>query len=134
MAYAIRKSAHIQQDIQRNWSSWNFGQEGIEATEEQIETWKQEAIENGNPFCISGFELYGDEIANSRIEELYTGYWVLVDTRNIGISCNIIDVDFVTAKNDIENICFGSEQMIDCSEWNLIWSSECGEYHIFEEK
>lgn len=82
MEFIARYSAHIQEDIKRGWSSWNFGQEGLDASEEQIEAWKQEAIDNDQPFYISGFELWGDDIKNADIRELYPGYWVLVDNSN----------------------------------------------------
>ena len=80
--YYVRFSDHIDEDLKRGWSSWNFGEEGLSATEEQIDAWKEEATENDQPFCISGFELWGDDIANADIRELYPGYWVVVDNFN----------------------------------------------------
>ncbi len=77
--FICRVSSHIQDDLGRSWSSWNYGQDGIFATEDQIESWKNEAIANDDTFGISGFELYGKDILNADIRELYAGYWVLVD-------------------------------------------------------
>lgn len=39
--FIARQSSHIQEDIARNWSSWNFGNDGFEGTEEEL----NEAIE-----------------------------------------------------------------------------------------
>ena len=71
--YYVRYSDHIKEDLKRNWSSWNFGGEGFEGTEEELEEVKQNAIDsNGSAsFYISGFELWGDDIIETDIRELY---------------------------------------------------------------
>jgi hypothetical protein len=80
--FIARLSNHIQEDIKRNWSSWNFGECGFRGTYDELQAAMKEAIEDGSSFMISGFELFGDEIKNADIRELYDGYWVLVDNVN----------------------------------------------------
>ena len=133
--YVARMSDNIQSDIERGWSSWNFGQEGLSATEEQIDTWKEEAIENDQPFCISGFELWGDDIANADIRELYEGYWVLVDNVNArgGLSC--IDLEAETLEDAIKEVesrtdYWGEGQSFDANASKLVYSNN--DIHIFE--
>ena len=56
MIYLARKSNHIEEDMKRNWSSWNFGSEGFEGTKQELDNAIQEAIENDSSFWISGFD------------------------------------------------------------------------------
>jgi hypothetical protein len=133
--YVARMSDNIQSDIKRNWSSWNFGQEGLSATEEQIDTWKEEAIENDQPFCISGFELWGDDIANADIRELYEGYWVLVDNVNAANGISGIALDAENIEQAIEEAnnrtdYFGEGVCFDAQEAKLVYSND--DIHIFE--
>ena len=135
MKYIARKSENIQSDIERNWSSWNFGQEGLNATEEQIEDWKQQAIDNEQPFCISGFELWGDEILNADIRELYTGYWVLVDNTNAangisGIELNSETLESAIKESNIRKDYFGEGVSFDAKNAKLVYSNN--DIHIFE--
>lgn len=79
--YYVRFSDHINEDLKRGWSSWNFGEEGFEGTEEEL----QEALSNitdNSPFWISGFDIYPDAIDEYEIKELYPNYWVVVDNIN----------------------------------------------------
>ena len=80
--YYVRFSDHIDDDMKRGWSSWNFGSGGFEGTKEELEKAKKEAIENEDSFTISEYELWGDEIKKADIRELYPNYWVLVDNVN----------------------------------------------------
>ena len=133
--YVARKSDNIQSDIERGWSSWNFGQEGLSATEEQIDTWKEEAIENDQPFCISGFELWGDDITNADIRELYDGYWVLVDNGNAANGISGIELDAESIEEAIEEAnnrtdYFGEGVCFDAQDAKLVYSND--DIHIFE--
>ncbi len=133
--YVARKSDNIQSDIERGWSSWNFGQEGLSATEEQIDTWKEEAIENDQPFCISGFELWGDDITNADIRELYDGYWVLVDNVNAANGISGIELDAESIEEAIEEAnnrtdYFGEGVCFDAQDAKLVYSND--DIHIFE--
>jgi 2'-5' RNA ligase len=78
--YFARYSGHINEDLKRGWSSWNFGTEGFKGTKKQLEEAKKKAINTNTPLSISGFDLHGDEIKSADIRELYPDYWVLVDT------------------------------------------------------
>lgn len=133
--YVARQSQHIQEDIQRNWSSWNFGKEGLTATETQIEDWKQQAIDNDQPFCISGFELWGDDITNADIRELYDGYWVLVDNVNAANGISGIELDAESIEEAIEEAnnrtdYFGEGVCFDAQDAKLVYSND--DIHIFE--
>lgn len=139
MKFIARKSNHIQEDIKRNWSSWNFGEEGLEATEEEIEEWKQEAIDNGQPFYISGFELWGDDIKNADIRELYPGYWVLVDDVNgigtegiFGIELDAENLEEAIEEAEKRSDYFGEGIRFDATEAKLVYSND--DIHIFEVK
>lgn len=137
MTYIARYSEHIQEDMKRNWSSWNFGEEGINATETQIENWKQEAIDNDQPFYISGFELWGSQIESADIRELYEGYWVLVDNVNgygggifgTALKSNILEEaikEASAADYSGEGVRFNANDAV------LIKSIENGTIHIFQ--
>lgn len=134
--FIARKSDHIQEDIKRNWSSWNFGQEGFEGTLEELEEAKQYAIENNIGFWISGFELWGDEIRKADIRELYPGYWVLVDTVNgydgpglFGTELNASTLTDAISESKTA-FYFGDGNKFDAREARLVYSE--GDIHIFE--
>lgn len=136
--FIARFSNHIQEDIKRGWSSWNFGEDGIEGSEEQIEAWKQESIDNGQPFYISGFELWGDDIKNADIRELYPGYWVLVDNENgCGQGIFGIELDAVNLEEAIEEAersdYFGEGVRFNPDDYELVKSIN-NEIHIFKRK
>ena len=134
--FIVRQSQHINEDLRRNWSSFNYGLEGIEATKEEMEAKKQAAIDNGKPLYISGIELWEDDILNADIRELYAGYWVLVDTRGgYGLCCNILNAEsleeaITEVTGDGFEIELGEETRVDCSDAELVWSN--GEIHILE--
>jgi len=138
MKYIARYSEHIDQDIQRNWSSWNFGQEGFEGTEDELETAKDQAIENERSFYISGFDLWGDDIRTADIRELYTGYWVLVDNTNgfgdgiFGTALDSEDLEAAIAEARTANFS-GEGVRFDSADWELITSIN-NEIHIFQQK
>lgn len=139
--YIIRFSNHINEDMQRNWSSWNYGQEGLNCTEEKLEAIKENAIANNEPIFISGFELWGDEIANSDIRELYPNYWVLVDTtRGEGLSCSIIP-NAETTEQAIAAFSNGFRPAMEegetvyCGEGSqVVFTCPNNEYHIIKVK
>jgi hypothetical protein len=131
--YIARQSDYIQEDIKRGFSSWNFGAEGLNATAEQIEEWRNDAIENESPFYISGFELWGNDIKNADIRELYTEYWVLVDERFSGSICGtkLKSENFTDAITEMkQSDYFGDGVRIDLSEAKLVYSE--GNLHLFE--
>jgi hypothetical protein len=134
--FIARYSENIQEDIKRNWSSWNFGQLGFEGTEEELKEKMQNAINEETSFDISGFELWGNDILNADIRELYAGYWVLVDNVNTpeGLSC--IDLDASNLEEAITEAkskdYTGDGQSFDANDAVLVHSD--GEIHIFEIK
>lgn len=131
--FVARQSNHIESDIVRNWSSWNFGQDGFNGTEDEFKAFLASATD-GEPIELSMFELRPDEIRRSRFGELAPNYWVLVDDRG-GLSCNIIPAN--TVEQAIEFICTngagfcgGDGNFVDCSEAGVVWSD--GDIHILE--
>ena len=135
--FIVRKSNHINEDIIRNWSSFNFGLEGITATSEQMEVWKNDTIENNeSPLYISGFELWADELKSSTILELYTNYWVLVDlNRGWGLSCNILNSEnlndaIIEISNEDFTIELGEGDTICCQNAKVVYSNN--DIHILE--
>lgn len=133
MKYAARQSNHIQEDIARNWSSWNFGQDGFYGTEDEFQAFLASATD-AEPVELSMFELRPSDIRRSKFGELHPGYWVLVDDRG-GLSCNIIPaataqqaIDFMNQNGS--NFCGGDGNFVDCSDAKVIWSD--GDIHILE--
>ena len=112
--YYIRWSDYIEEDLKRNWSSWDFGQGGIEGNREYIESLIDKVLNGDDEYMlISNFELWEDELdrgvvlvdkestlnyvdnTKTYIGELYDDYWVLIDTVNAagGISGHLLDED-----------------------------------------
>lgn len=133
--FIARQSNHIQEDIKRNWSSWNFGQDGFEGTYDELKAAIQEARDNDSCFCISGFELWGSDIKNADIRELYSNYWVLVDNVN-GHGAGIFGTELKaeTLEEAITESAsafyFGEGVRFDAREAKLVYSND--EIHIFE--
>lgn len=151
MAYIVRFSAHIQKDLDRNWSSWSFGKDGISATRKQMRAIISDAINNDSGFAISGFECWptsfeehedGFEVRQGAqklcIKELSQNYWVLVDTRYRGIA--FLEEEFETIEDAREFASGGSHDFSEGSFYSaedvrLVESQhEEGQYgwHIFE--
>lgn len=133
--FIARKSNHIQEDIKRNWSSWNFGEEGFTGTYDELQAAMKEAISSERGFWISGFELWGDDIKNADIRELYEGYWVLVDNVN-GYGQGIFGTE-LSAKTLEEAITesltaayWGQGVRFNAQDATLVHSE--GDIHIFE--
>jgi|SRR5690606_3080688 hypothetical protein len=133
--FIARQSSHIQEDIKRNWSSWNFGQEGFNGTYDELHTAINEAIESDSSFSISGFELWGSDIKNADIRELYAGYWVLVDNVN-GHGKGIFGTELKAStlseaiQESADAQYWGEGVRFDASDAKLVYSNK--DIHIFE--
>lgn len=134
MAYVARKSENIEADIQRNWSSWNFGQEGFEGTKEEFDAFLAEATDEDS-IWISGFELYASDVKKTQFGELYTNYWVAIDTQNArnGLSC--IELESEDLENAIteaatRNDYWGDGSSFSASDATLILG--INDIYIFE--
>ena len=132
--FVARKSNHIEADIKRNWSSWNFGQEGFEGTEDELNEYLAKSTDN-SPVWISGFDIYPDQIKEFSFGELYENYWVAIDNVNArgGLSCIQLDVENLEdaikeAENRIDY--FGDGDCFDATEAKLVYSND--DTHIFE--
>ena len=126
--YIVRFTDHIQEDITRNWSSLNFGQDGFEGTEEELEV-ALEDVSDESPMFISGIEVY--DASNVVIKELYDNYWVVVDNDfQWGLACNILEdaeileeaIAEVSASDfDME---YGEGECVDCSNAKVVYFFE----------
>ena len=133
--FIARQSNHIQEDIKRNWSSFNYGLDGFEGTEEELEAEIERVENNESNLYISGLEIWHEDISNHRIEELYSNYWVVVDERNHGLSSISLESDTLEeaiqelSENEID---LGSEEMNDCRLAKVVWSDSDNFIHILE--
>lgn len=130
--FIARKSNHIESDIQRGWSSWNFGEEGLNISLDDLLTHVENMTEE-DVLYISGFELYGAEAKNSEFGELYPGYCVLIDRTNgsglAGIKLSASTLDEAIAEANGRSDYFG-DGVFFSSDSELVYSQ--GEIHIFE--
>lgn len=108
----------------------------LKASKDEIEVMKAEAIDNDRPFYVSGFELWGDDITNADIRELYPEYWVLVDNEN-GIGAGIFGTELKAttleeAINEAENQAHysGEGYRFSADQAKLVYSNK--DIHIFE--
>ena len=132
--YVARKSNHIQEDIKRNWSSWNFGQEGFNGTEDELSEYLAKATEE-RPVWISGFDIYPDQIKEYTFGELYPNYWVAIDYVNAtnGLSCICLDAETeeeAIKEAERRNDYFGDGYSFDATTAKLVYSNN--DIHVFE--
>lgn len=130
--FIARKSNHIESDIQRGWSSWNFGEEGLNMTLEELEERISEMGEE-DVLYISGFDIYGWQIKDYEFGELYPGYVVAIDHTNgyglAGIKLEANTLEEAIAEANGRSDYFGDGFFFN-SESKLVYSE--GEIHIFE--
>lgn len=124
--YYVRFSDYINEDLERGWSSWNFGQDGIEATEEVMDRYIEEVKNGDGPIYISGFEIWADDLERCEIKELYPGYWVLVDNVNAngGISGHILPDGLETLEDILNEVKENSTTYCGWGEGDTISSLE----------
>ena len=132
--YVARKASNIQADIERNWSSWNFGQEGFEGTREELDE-RLDAITEENPFWISGFDVFPEDKDEFEFGELWENYWVAIDRVNAreGLSCIELEAETLEAaikEAESRTDYFGDGDSFDAQEATLVYSK--GEIHVFE--
>ena len=131
--FIARQSDHIEADIKRNWSSWNFGEDGFNGTEEEFKEYLIQAKENNESIMMSGFEIFPDDIDDYEWGELYDNYWVAIDTRNNGISG--IELDAESLESAIEEAekrsdYFGDGVSFNAKKAKLVYSNN--DIHVFE--
>lgn len=134
MKYVARQSENIQSDIKRNWSSWNFGQEGFNGTYDELQELLSKATDE-NPVWISGFDIYPDQIKDFEFGELYSNYWVAIDNINAAGGLSAISLDAENLENAITEAntrtdYFGDGISFDATEAKLVYSNN--DIHIFE--
>lgn len=132
--FIARKSEHIQEDIKRNWSSWNFGQDGFCGTREDLDNHLSECSDNSAVF-ISGFEIYADAVKGFEFGELYSGYWVAIDRVNAPVGLSAIELDADNLQDAIKEATertdyFGQGICFDARNAKLVHSYD--DIHIFE--
>ncbi|MEA5046531.1 MAG: hypothetical protein VB075_18420 [Petrimonas sp.] len=114
----IRVSEHINEDLNRGWSSWNFGEEGFSGSQDDLLTEIRSIAECGGEFWLSGFNIWIDEntkfddgfgvvfVDDYEIRELYRNYWVAVDRVNAvnGLSAHELPESLQTIEDIISEI------------------------------
>jgi hypothetical protein len=132
--FIARKSNHIQEDIKRNWSSWNFGEAGFNGTREELDAYLASATDT-SPCFISGFDIYPTDVNGFQFGELYPGYWVAIDRINArhGLSC--IELSASTLEEAIKEAenrtdYWGEGQSFDAKYAKLVYSKD--DIHVFE--
>ena len=124
-----RYSSHIESDLKRNWSSWNFGEEGFKGTKQDLDQALTQITET-MPLWISGFDIYPDKKEEFTFGELYPNYWVAIDTRGSGLCCHILDSDTLSSalvevrENKGKFDGTGDGDFVDCSEAKVIFSED----------
>ena len=135
MAYVARKAENIEADIERNWSSWNYGAEGFEGTKEELNAFLAEATDEDS-IWISGLDLFADDVKKTQFGQLWANYWVAIDTVNArnGLSCIDLEAeDFESAVIEAlanESQYCGDGSSFDASCATLVFSQN--NIHIFE--
>jgi hypothetical protein len=132
--FVSRKSNHIQEDIKRNWSSWNFGQEGFIGTYNELQDLLRSATDSKSVW-ISGFDIYAEQVSEFNFGELYANYWVAIDNVNAKYGLSAIELKSESLENAINEAnsrtdYFGDGISFDASEAKLVYSNE--DIHIFE--
>ena len=133
MKYVARQSENIQSDIKRNWSSWNFGQEGFKGTYDELQDYLSKATDE-NPVYISGFDIYPDQIKGFEFGELYEKYWVAIDNVNAknglsAISLNAENLENAIIEANKRTDYFGDGISFDATDAELVYSNN--DIHIF---
>lgn len=134
--FIARKSNHIQDDIKRNWSSWNFGEEGFVGTYDDLQKYLNKSTDT-KPVWISGFDIYPDQINDFQFGELYKNYWVAIDNVNArnglsGILLNSNNIKDAIEEAETRSDYFGDGISFDANDYQLVYSND--DIHIFEEK
>jgi hypothetical protein len=132
--YVARKSNYIQEDIKRNWSSWNFGEDGFEGSYAELNEYLASTTDE-NPIWISGFEIYPNQVKSFKFGELRNNYWVAIDRINAKNGLSAISLKAASLKDAInEAQCrsdyFGNGISFDASIAILKYSNK--DIHIFE--
>jgi hypothetical protein len=132
--FIARKSNHIEADMQRNWSSWNFGQDGFKGTREELDAYLATCTDSRACF-ISGFEIYADAVKGFEFGELYEGYWVAIDRVNAPYGISGIELSAETLQEAIAEAIertdyFGAGVCFDARNAKLVHSDD--DIHIFE--
>lgn len=152
----IRVSEHIDEDLKRGWSSWNFGLEGFDGSKDDLLTEIQSIADHGGEFWLSGFNIWVDEstelddsfgvvfLDDYEIRELYENYWVAVDRVNAvnGLSAHelpeslqiIEDVINEVKNNPAKYDGSGDGESFSAENAKVLYSFEFNEknYHIIE--
>lgn len=131
--FVARKSDHIQEDIKRNWSSWNFGQDGFKGTREEFDAYLATCTDSSS-VIISGFDITAYDLKNCQFGELSENYWVVIDQRFIN-SIAGIELNADTIEEAIKEATNGADYTgdgiaFDARKAKLVHSDD--DIHIFE--
>lgn len=132
--YIVRKSDHIISDLNRNWSSWNFGQDGLSVSLDALEDYIDN-MSDDDILSISGFDLTKQECQESSFGELYPGYVVLIDDNQPGLCANLLNVSsleeaIMLVSAEGFNVDLAVHESYDCSNAKVVFSND--DIHIIE--
>jgi len=132
--FVLRQSEYIEEEKKRNWSSFNFGQDGFEGTEEELEEhleWVDS--EDNNSTMISCLEIFNSD--ECEFGELYDNYWVVKDGWGLSaaeLEAETLDEAIEYVKREKEADCYGDGVKFDANKAKHVWSNEDNDLHIFE--
>ena len=152
--YYFRATQNIESDLERNWSSWNFGQGGI--TTEELES-IIEKIENNeevelsismmDEFIEAGSSVESDWINGKKhyfinndieIAELYENYWVLIDNINAEDGLSVVELnsvnfnDMIKECEELSNSAVGDGDSISANDVTIFYKTDA--FVILESK
>ena len=134
MKFVARQSEDIQDDIKRNWSSWNFGLGGFNGTYEELQEYLA-TITDENCITISHLDIYTHNIKSFEFGELYENYWVVIDRMNARDGLSAISLDSDNLQDAIEEAktgaYFGDGIGFDAKDYKLV-ASIANNIHIFQ--
>jgi hypothetical protein len=132
--FVARQSQNIESDIARNWSSWNFGQEGFSGSYNELQELLCNATDE-NPAWVSGFDIYPNQVKEFEFGELYKNYWVAIDNVNaknglsaIALKAKNLETAIIEALERKDY--FGDGISFNANEAKLVFSKN--DIHIFE--
>lgn len=163
MTYLVRTSEYIKEDLERGWSSYNFGEDGITGSLDTVDEVIQKTLDADGVLMISETEIYfvdyevkafkqrqdgkwehefalkNDVGKEYRVRELYKDYWVYVDPEFEGsiaadrLPCDSLEEAIAIVEGEDR---YTYNDMAE-GEWlgdaELVYTSKDGVCHVFKQ-
>jgi hypothetical protein len=132
--YIARKSNHIEEDLKRGWSSWNFGEDGFEGTWSELQDFLASATDT-NSVQISGWEVWPGNRRDFQFGELYPNYWVAIDNVNARGGLSAIELAATNEEDAIAEAASRSDYWGDGISFdpsNAKFVASVGDVHVFQ--